>query len=65
MSQVLYPLRSEVMTMRLSWAIVALLMIFWLLGIGLHIASSLIHLLLVVAIVVLIVDLLTGRRTAV
>jgi hypothetical protein len=51
--------------MRLSWAIVALLMIFWLLGIGLHIASSLIHLLLVVAIVVLIVDLLTGRRTAV
>jgi hypothetical protein len=53
------------MTMRLAWAIVALLMIFWLLGIGLHMAGSLIHLLLVVAMVVLIVDLLTGHRTAV
>jgi hypothetical protein len=50
--------------MRLAWAIVAVLMILWLLGFGLHIAGSLIHLLLVIAIVVLIVDLLTGRRTA-
>jgi len=31
----------------------------------LHVAGSLIHLLLVVAIVVLIVDLLSGRRSAV
>ena len=51
--------------MRLAWAIVAVLLILWLLGFGLHIAGSLIHLLLVVAIVVLIVDLLSGRRTVV
>jgi hypothetical protein len=50
---------------RLAWAIVAVLMILWLLGFGLHVAGSLIHLLLVVAIVVLIVDLLSGRRSAV
>jgi Family of unknown function (DUF5670) len=51
--------------MRLAWAIVAVLMILWLLGFGLHVAGSLIHLLLVVAVVVLIVDLLTGRRSVV
>jgi hypothetical protein len=51
--------------MRLAWAIVAVLMILWLLGFGLHVAGSMIHLLLVVAIVVLIVDLLSGRRSAV
>jgi hypothetical protein len=51
--------------MRLAWAIVAVLMILWIMGLGLHIAGSLIHLLLVVAVIVLIVDLLSGRRTAV
>jgi hypothetical protein len=51
--------------MRLAWAIVAVLLILWLLGFGLHIAGSLIHLLLVVAVIVLIVDLLSGRRTVV
>jgi len=40
--------------MRLGWAIVAVLLILWLLGFSLHIAGSLIHLLLVVAIIVLI-----------
>ena len=45
--------------MRLAWGIVAVLLIFWLLGIGLHVAGSLIHLLLVVAFVVLIIDLLS------
>jgi hypothetical protein len=51
--------------MRVAWAIVAVLMILWLLGFGLHVAGSLIHLLLLVAVVVLIVDLLSGRRSAV
>jgi hypothetical protein len=50
--------------MRLAWGIVALLFIMWLLGLTLHIAGGLIHLLLVIAVVVLIVDLLTGRRVA-
>ncbi len=53
---------SEVMTMRIAWAIVALLLIFWLLGFTLHIAGGLIHLLLVVALIVLVVDLVSGRR---
>jgi hypothetical protein len=44
-------------------AIVALLVILWLLGFGFHVAGSLIHLLLLVAVVVLIIDLLGGRRS--
>jgi hypothetical protein len=46
----------------MSLGVLAVLLIFWLLGIGLHVAGSLIHLLLVVAFVVLIIDLLSGRR---
>ena len=52
-------------TMRLAWALVAVLVVLWMLGLGLHIAGSLIHLLLVVALIVFIVDLLGGRRAAV
>jgi len=51
--------------MRLAWALVAVLVVLWMLGLGLHIAGSLIHLLLVVALIVFIVDLLGGRRAAV
>jgi hypothetical protein len=51
--------------MRLAWTLAAVLVVLWLLGFGLHVAGSLIHLLLVVAIVVLLVDLLGGRRRVV
>jgi hypothetical protein len=37
----------------------------WLLGFSFHIAGSLVHLLLVVALVVLIVNLISGRRSAI
>ena len=47
------------------WTIFVILLIVWLLGFSFHIAGSLIHLLLVIAVVVLIVNLLTGRRSAV
>jgi Family of unknown function (DUF5670) len=47
------------------WTIFVILLVLWLLGFSLHVAGSLIHLLLVVAIAVLIVNLLTGRRSAV
>jgi hypothetical protein len=47
------------------WAIFAILLILWLLGWGFHVAGSLIHLLLVVAVVILIINLVTGRRTTV
>lgn len=46
------------------WTIVAILLILWLLGFSFHVAGGLIHLLLVVAVVVLIINLVTGRRTA-
>ena len=45
------------------WTIFVILLILWLLGFGFHVAGDLIHLLLVVALVVLIVNLVTGRRT--
>ena len=44
------------------WTIFAILIILWLLGWGFHIAGSLIHLLLVVAVIVAIINLVTGRR---
>ncbi len=46
------------------WTILAVLLILWLLGLSLSVGGSLIHLLLVVAVVVLIVNLLSGRRVA-
>ncbi len=46
------------------WTIIVILLILWLLGFGFHVAGSLIHLLLVVAVIMLIVNLVTGRRTA-
>ena len=44
------------------WTIFVILLILWLLGFSFHIAGSLIHLLLVVALVVLIINLVAGRR---
>lgn len=46
------------------WSVFVILLILWLLGWGFHVAGSLIHLLLVVAIVIAILNLLAGRRTA-
>jgi hypothetical protein len=37
------------------------LLILWLLGFSLHIAGGLIHLLLVIALVVLVINLVSGR----
>jgi Family of unknown function (DUF5670) len=44
------------------WMIVAIFLVLWLLGFGFHVGGSLIHLLLVVALVALIFNLLSGRR---
>jgi hypothetical protein len=43
------------------WTVFVLLLVLWLLGFSFHVAGGLIHLLLVVALVVLVVNLLTGR----
>ena len=47
------------------WTIVAVLLILWLLGFSLSIGGSLIHLLLVGALVVFVINLMSGRRGAV
>jgi hypothetical protein len=47
------------------WTILVVLLVLWLLGFSLHVGGSLVHLLLVVALVVLIFNLVTGRRRVV
>ncbi|GCE25483.1 hypothetical protein KDA_09670 [Dictyobacter alpinus] len=45
------------------WAVVAVLVVLWLLGfVVLHVSSALIHILLVIAVVVLIYNLVVGAR---
>jgi hypothetical protein len=44
------------------WTIFVVVLILWLLGFSFHIAGSLIHLLLVVALIILVINLLSGRR---
>ena len=44
------------------WTIVAVLLILWLLGFSLSVGGGLIHLLLVVALVVFILNMVNGRR---
>jgi Family of unknown function (DUF5670) len=44
------------------WTVVVILFILWLLGFSLHIAGGLIHILLVIAVVVLVFNLISGRR---
>jgi len=46
------------------WTIFVVLVILWLLGFSLHIGGGLIHLVLVVGLVVLVINLLGGRRSA-
>jgi hypothetical protein len=43
------------------WTILVVLLILWLLGFSFHVGGGLIHLLLVVGLIVLIVNLLSGR----
>ena len=44
------------------WTIFVILLMLWLLGFSFHLAGGLIHLLLLVALVVLVFNLLSGRR---
>lgn len=46
------------------WTIFVILLVLWLLGFSLHIAGGLIHILLVVALVILVINLISGRRSA-
>jgi hypothetical protein len=44
------------------WTLLLVLLLMWALGLGFGVAGNLIHILLVVAVVVLIFNLLQGRR---
>ncbi len=44
------------------WAIAVILVVLWLLGFAVHVAGAFIHLLLVIAVIVIVVQLLSGRR---
>ena len=47
------------------WTILAVILVLWLLGVVGSVGGSLIHLLLVIAAVILLIQLLSGRRTVV
>jgi hypothetical protein len=55
------PQRSEGATM--LWTLFVILLVLWLLGFSFHVAGGLIHLLLVLAVVILIFNLIAGRRS--
>ena len=44
------------------WTIFVILVVLWLLGFSFHIGGGLIHTLIVIAVVVLIINLISGRR---
>ena len=44
------------------WTLVVILLVLWLLGFATHAVGDLVHLLLVVAVIVLVYQLVTGRR---
>ena len=45
------------------WTILVILVVLWLLGFVTHVGGNLIHILLVVAVIVLIYNLVVGRRS--
>jgi hypothetical protein len=48
--------------MNLIWMIVVVILILWLAGFALNFGGGLIHLLLVIAVILIIYRLITGRR---
>lgn len=45
------------------WTLIGLLVVFWLIGFLVHVGGSFIHLLLVIALVLFVINLLSGRKT--
>jgi len=53
-----------IMLSGILWAVIAVLVILWLIGfVVVHVSSGLIHLLLLAAVIVLVYNLLVGSRT--
>jgi hypothetical protein len=46
------------------WTVFLILLILWLLGFTFHVAGGMIHLLLLIAVAVLVINLISGRRAA-
>jgi Flp pilus assembly protein TadB len=46
----------------LLWTIIVILVVLWLIGLLAHFGGSLIHLLIVIAVILFIINLVTGRR---
>lgn len=47
---------------RMLWTIAVILVVLWLLGFAVHVAGAFIHLLLVIAVIVIVFQLVSGRR---
>lgn len=47
---------------RILWIILVVILAFWLIGFLMDIAGGLIHILLVVALIIFVINLITGRR---
>lgn len=45
----------------LVWGIIVVLFVLWVLGFAIHIGGGLIHLLLVIAVILLVYNIITGR----
>jgi len=50
--------------MHMLWTVFVIIVVLWLLGFSFHVGGGLIHLLLVIALIVLVFNLVTGRRSA-
>jgi Family of unknown function (DUF5670) len=55
-------LANEHRRIDMLWTVFVVLLILWLLGFSLHVGGGLIHLLLVIGLIVLVFNLLSGRR---
>jgi len=47
------------------WTLIVLLLLFWILGFAFHVAGGLIHVLLVIAVILFLVNVISGRRTTI
>jgi hypothetical protein len=58
------PLKRKILEgdWNMLWTIIVILLVLWLIGLLSHVGGGLIHLLLVVAVIVLVINLVTGRR---
>ena len=50
--------------MNMLWTVFVVLVVLWLLGFTLHVGGSLIHILLVLGLILLVFNLVSGRRSA-